>query len=69
MTEHVLTQRDSLDARLQPAPAEAAAGRGHVPFADAAHTVYGTYLCCLWSIARVFVRAASGRQRFDALGA
>lgn len=36
---------------------------------DAAHFVYGTYLCCLWSILRVFVRAASGRQRFNVLGA
>ena len=36
---------------------------------DAAHFVYGTYLCCLWSVARVFVRAASGRQRFNVLGA
>ena len=35
----------------------------------AAHFVYGTYLCCLWSIARVFVRAASGRQPFNVLGA
>ena len=38
-------------------------------FVDAAHFVYGTYLCCLWSIVRVFVRAASGRQRFNVLGA
>jgi transposase len=36
---------------------------------DAAHFVYGTYLSCLWSILRVFVRAASGRQRFNVLGA
>ena len=36
---------------------------------DAAHFVYGTFLCCLWSILRAFVRAASGRQRFNALGA
>ena len=36
---------------------------------DAAHFVYGTDLCCLWTIARRFVRAASGRQRFDVLGA
>jgi transposase len=35
----------------------------------AAHFVYGTYLCCLWSFARLFVRAASGRQRFNVLGA
>ena len=36
---------------------------------DAAHFVFGTFLCCLWIIARVFVRAASGRQRFNVLGA
>lgn len=38
-------------------------------FVDAAHFVFGTFLCCLWSIARLFVRAASGRQRFNVLGA
>ena len=38
-------------------------------FVDAAHFVFGTFLCCLWSIGRVFVRAASGRQRFNVLGA
>ena len=36
---------------------------------DAAHFVFGTFLCCLRSILRVFVRAASGRQRFNVLGA
>jgi transposase len=44
-------------------------GHGHVFFVDAAHFVYGTFLCCLWSIVRMFVRAASGRQRFNVLGA
>ena len=38
-------------------------------FVDAAHFVLGTYVCCLWSIQRIFVRAASGRQRFNVLGA
>ena len=38
-------------------------------FVDAAHFVFGTFLCCLWSILRVHVRAASGRQRFNVLGA
>ena len=36
---------------------------------DAAHFVFGTFLCCLWSFGRIFVRAASGRQRFNVLGA
>ena len=38
-------------------------------FVDAAHFVFGTFLCCLWSFQRIFVRAASGRQRFNVLGA
>jgi transposase len=31
--------------------------------------VFGTFLGCLWSFTRIFVRAASGRQRFNVLGA
>ena len=38
-------------------------------FVDAAHFVFGTFLCCLWSFKRIFVRAASGRQRFNVPGA
>jgi transposase len=45
------------------------AGQGHVFFVDAAHFVFGTFLCCLWSFARIYIRAASGRQRFNVLGA
>jgi transposase len=54
---------------LKPRLAEAQAGRRHVFFVDAAHFVYGTFLGCLWSFVRLFVRAASGRQRFNVLGA
>ncbi|MEX2186870.1 MAG: transposase [Pirellulales bacterium] len=69
LTEHVATQQEFVAAQLQPALDAAVAGTGHVLFVDAAHFVFGTFLCCLWSIARVFVRAASGRQRFNVLGA
>lgn len=58
-----------LDQQLTPVLAAAQAGQGHVFFVDAAHFVYGTFLCYLWSFARLFVRAASGRQRFNVLGA
>jgi transposase len=54
---------------LNPRLEEAQAGQRHVFFVDAAHFVFGTFLCCLWSFARLFVRAASGRQRFNVLGA
>ncbi len=69
LPDHVAGQKVFLDTELKPRLDRAVAGRGHVLFVDAAHFVYGTYLCCLWSLARVFVRAASGRQRFNVLGA
>ena len=69
MAEHVETQAKFLDAELKPKLDAALAGNGHVFFVDAAHFVLGTFLCCLWSFKRIFVRAASGRQRFNVLGA
>jgi transposase len=69
VAEHVAEQQRFLDAELKPALDAAQAGDGHVFFVDAAHFVYGTFLCCLWSFERLFVRAASGRQRFNVLGA
>jgi transposase len=54
---------------LTPRLEAARAGEGHVFFVDAAHFVFGTFLCCLWSFARLWVRAASGRQRLNVLGA
>ena len=54
---------------MKPRLQEAQEGKRHVFFVDAAHLVFGTFLCCLWSFTRLFVRAASGRQRFNVLGA
>lgn len=67
--EHVREQSLFVDQELKPRLDAAQTGEGHVFFVDAAHFVFGTFLCCLWSFARVFVRAASGRQRFNVLGA
>jgi transposase len=69
LAEHVETQAKFLDEELKPKLDAAVAGKGHVFFVDAAHFVLGTYLCSLWSFQRIFVRAASGRQRFNVLGA
>jgi transposase len=69
LAEHVETQTRFLDAELKPKLDAALAGKGHVFFVDAAHFVLGTYVCCLGSFTRIFVRAASGRQRFNVLGA
>lgn len=62
-------QKEFKEEKLEPVLEDAEAGKGHVFFADAAHCVYGSFLCCLWSLVRLFVRAASGRQRFNVLGA
>lgn len=62
-------QRQFLDEQLTPVLEQAEAGKGHVFFVDAAHFVFGTFLCCLWSFDRMFLRAAAGRQRFNVLGA
>ena len=69
MAEHVEIQATFLDTVLKPRLDAALTGQGHVFFVDAAHFVFGTFLCCLWSFTRIFVRAASGRQRFNVLGA
>jgi transposase len=69
LAEHVRAQADFLETQLKPCLDAAAAAAGHVFFVDAAHFVFGTFLCCLWSFARIFMRAASGRQRFNVLGA
>lgn len=69
LAEHAADQTVFLDEKLTPALAAAQTGQGHVFFVDAAHFVFGTFLCCLWSFTRLFVRAASGRQRFNVLGA
>jgi transposase len=41
----------------------------HLLFLDAAHFVMGVFLCCLWSIKRIFVKSSSGRKRYNVLGA
>jgi transposase len=69
LAEHVETQAAFLDAELKPCLDAAQTGTGHVFFVDAAHFVFGSFACCLWSFARIFMRAASGRQRFNVLGA
>ena len=67
--EHVAEQQRFYEEQLKPCLDAAQNGKGHVFFVDAAHFVFGTFLCCLWSCTRIFVRAASGRQRFNVLGA
>jgi len=69
IAEHVETQAVFLKDKLEPVLAEAKAGTRDVFFVDAAHFVRGAFLCCIWCVVRMFIRGASGRQRFNVLGA
>jgi transposase len=58
-----------LQQELEPRLAEAQAGTRAVFFVDAAHFVLAPFLGFLWSVARLFIPAPAGRQRFNVLGA
>jgi transposase len=69
VAEHIRTQAEFLEQRLEPALAAARAGVAHLFFVDAAHFVKGSFLCCVWCLVRLMIRAGSGRQRYSVLGA
>ena len=62
-------QKEFLEQELQPRLEEAQAGKRVVFFMDAAHFVLAPFLGFLWSVARIFIPAPCGRQRFNVLGA
>ena len=69
LEEHIQTQADFLETELEPRLKEARQGQRTVLFVDAAHFVHASFLGILWCAARLFVRAASGRKRFNVLAA
>lgn len=62
-------QKAFLHNKLEPKLNEARQGKRLVFFVDAAHFVFAPFLGYLWSLTRLFVRAPSGRQRFNVLAA
>lgn len=58
-----------LKTELEPRLEQAKAGERAVFFVDAAHFVLASFLGWLWCSTRLFVKAASGRQRYNVLGA
>ena len=67
--EHAREQAAFVQEKLGPRLDQARRGRRQVYFVDAAHFVFAPFLGCLWCAARLFVRAASGRKRYNVLGA
>ena len=58
-------KKEQLEPRLE----EAKSGKRVVLFVDAAHFVLSAYLGFLWCFERMFIKAPSGRKRFNVLGA
>jgi transposase len=62
-------QKKFLDESLNPRLEEARTGKRAVLFMDSAHFVHAIFVGLLWCISRVFIKSASGRSRFNVLGA
>jgi len=62
-------QFDFLRKELEPRLIDAEHGHRKVFFVDAAHFVLGCFLGMIWSFSRLFIKGASGRQRYNVLGA
>ena len=53
---------------LQPYIQKAEKGECHLLFSDAAHFTLSSFACMVWSICRIFLKTASGRNRINVLG-
>ena len=62
-------QEEYRKTKLEPRLNEAKEGKRAVFFVDAAHFVMGAFLGFVWCFERLFVKAPSGRKRFNVLGA
>ena len=69
LDEHVKTQAEFLENKLEPRLEQARQGLSQVYFVDASHFVFATFLGVVWCWARLCLRAASGRKRYNVLAA
>jgi len=74
-TGHIPAKADAqkqqrwMKSTLEPAIEEAQKGECHLLFMDAAHFILKPFICALWCVARLFIKASSGRNRINAPGA
>jgi len=62
-------QKEWVRSKLRPAVRAAKQGRCELLFMDASHFILQPFICALWTVARMFIKAASGRNRINVLGA
>jgi len=61
-------QQEWVKSTLEPAITEAQNGECHLLFMDAAHFILQPFICALWCVARLFIKASAGRNRINVLG-
>jgi transposase len=62
-------QKQWVETTLKPAIKEARKGDCQLLFMDAAHFILQSFICALWCLQRLFIKAYSGRNRINVLGA
>ena len=62
-------QKHFLERELEPRLDQVRSRQRHLFFMDAAHFVLQPFLGFLWCFVRLFIKAPTGRQRFNVLGA
>lgn len=61
-------QQQWVKDKLEPAIEEAQKGDCQLLFMDAAHFVLQPFVCALWCVKRLFIKASAGRNRINVLG-
>jgi transposase len=62
-------QQQWVKTTLEPAIKDAHNGECHLLFMDAAHFILQPFICALWCVTRLFIKASAGRNRINVLGA
>jgi len=61
-------QQQWVKEKLTPAIKQAKKGECHLLFLDASHFILQPFICAMWCVKRLFIKAASGRNRINVLG-
>jgi len=61
-------QQQWVKDKLEPAIEEAQNGECQLLFMDAAHFILEPFVCALWCVTRLFIKASAGRNRINVLG-
>ena len=64
----IVKQQAWVKSTLEPAIKEAENKECYLLFMDAAHFILQPFICALWCVTRLFIKASAGRNRINVLG-